>query len=328
MRWAEQLPWVARPIGQLPRDGRERLRVYAHAARDLPAAIRLDATVEMAAGMTFFLLFSLFPGLLFLFALVPQLHLDVQPTEVETFLLDVLGPFLPEEIRAILANHIEGLINDPKGGLLTVSGVIALYSASRALVSLSRALNRAWRVPALKSEFSRRLRSMLLTMSVLIVLVLTVLSLSLGDWAVAGIVSLGWIPVEKGLLINIVRWPTLLVLSAFLLSQLYYLLVDVRPRWRAFTSGSLLAILTWTFATWAFTNFSAKFISFNVTYGSLGSAAVALAWMYLGSFSLMLGGSWNALVARGLPGEAPVLEDPPPDPTGSSGSAEAAPDTT
>ena len=76
MGWTKQLPWIPRELGTLPETFREHWRVTQHALRDLPRTIREDATIEMAAGMTFFLLFSLFPGFLFLTTLLPYLPVD------------------------------------------------------------------------------------------------------------------------------------------------------------------------------------------------------------------------------------------------------------
>lgn len=297
MGWQEQLPWATRPLGELPDTFRERTKVLAHALKDLPRTLRQDATVEMAAGMTFFLLFSLFPGLVFLVTLLPYLPMEA-PIEK---MFEVALPLLPPEVYDLLYGHVEELITNPKTGLLTASAAIALFSASRALVSLSRSLNRSYRVPKITSETFRRLRSMGLTVCALLGGAITVLLLSLGDNIVGAIVERGWLPISSGVLIVTVRWPVLLLLGAFFVQQLYYLLPDIRPRWRAISTGSVCAVIGWVGATWAFTTFATKFVKFNVTYGSLSSFAVIMAWMFLGSFALMTGGTINALVDRGLP---------------------------
>lgn len=306
MRWNEPPPWVARPLGVLPAGLRDHLRVLALAARDLPTAVRDDATVEMAAGMTFFLVFSFFPGLVFLVTLLPYLPIDA-PIEK---LFDVARPLLPPEVHDVLYGHVSELISSPRTGLLTASAAIALYLASRALVSLSRSLNRSYRVPRIRSELLRRLRSIALTVVALGGVVVAVVLLSLGDQIVGEIVRRGWLPISSGILIAVFRWPVLLLLGAFLVQQLYHLLPDVRPRWRPVSSGSVLAVLGWVVATWAFTEFATGFVRFNVTYGSLGSFAVVMAWMYIGSVALMAGGSFNALVDRGLPPPPPPVEPP------------------
>jgi membrane protein len=299
MGWKKQLPWLPRELGRLPETFREHLRVTRYALRDLPRTIKEDATVEMAAGMTFFLLFSLFPGLLFLTTLLPYLPVDAPIDELLSQGLE--NHLLPVEVHTLLTGHVDGLLNQTRGGLLTLSAGIALFSASRALVSLSRSLNRSYRVPKIRSEAVRRLKSILLTTATLILVIVAVLSLSLGDWVVERIIAHDLIPVSSGTLIIIIRWPLLTLLSAFGIQQLYYLLPDQRPRWRAVSSASLLAVSGWVVTTRLFTDFAGRFIEFNVTYGSLGSVAVVMAWIYIACFALMAGGVLNALIDRGLP---------------------------
>ncbi|MEE2829732.1 MAG: YihY/virulence factor BrkB family protein [Myxococcota bacterium] len=310
MGWKKQLPWVTRPLGRLPDNFREHGRVLFQALRDLPRTIREDATVEMAAGMSFFLLFSLFPGILFLTTLLPYLPVDAP---VEQLLSQGLEQkLLPQEVYTLLNGHIDGLINQPRTGLLTLSAAIALFSASRALVSLSRSLNRSYRVPKIRSEALRRIKSMVLTTGTLGAVVIAVLALSLGDWNIEQVIARNLIPVSSGTLIIVVRWPLLLLLGAFGIQQLYYLLPDVRPRWRPISTGSIFAVLGWVVATRLFTDFASRLIEFNFTYGSLSSVAVVMAWMYLACFALMAGGVLNALIDRGLPpevtGDGPVPE--------------------
>ncbi len=137
--------------------------------------------------------------------------------------------------------------------------------------------------------------------------------------------------ISSGALIVAVRWPLLLVIGAFLVQQLYFLLPDVRPRWRAISTGSLFAVVSWVTATWAFTAFATRFIKFSVTYGSLSSFAVVMAWMFLGSFALMAGGLLNALVDRGVgkedPGDSPPGTEPEPASSGPDSEAPESPPT-
>jgi len=293
-----QTPWLPRELGELPGSFREWLGVQWQAAKDMPRQLREDAATEAAAGMTFFLLFSLFPAILFLVSLLPYLPLDAPVGK----LFEAVQPILPQEVFDLLTGHVDSLLASPRGGLITGSAAITLFSASRGLVSLSRALNRAHRVPRLRSEIKRRVRSMVLTLFVLLCTVVAIAALSFGDELVGRVVEKGLLPVKTAVLIVVVRWPILLVLASFGVQQLYFLLPDRRPTWRPWSVGAVVAVLGWLFATWAFTALAGKFIRFNVTYGSLGSVAVVMAWMYLGSLALIVGGTFNALVARGVPG--------------------------
>ena len=313
MRWDIDLPWVPREAGERPTSLREWLRLARFAVWDMPQTLRHDSVTEMAAGMTFFLLFSLFPMLVFLVTLLPLLPPELSNIDV---LFEALQPILPPEVYSLLHDHLTSLLTQPRQGLAIVSASIALFSASRALVSLSRALNRIYRVPGLKSEWLRRLRSMALTVLVLTGFLIAVFGLTVGNQIVAWLVAKEWIPLGQGTLIIVVRWPLLFVLAAFLVQQLYYLLPDRSPRWKFMTGGSMLAVLGWVLSTWLFTSVATRFMQFNVAYGSLGSIAVVMAWLYLGSLPLIVGASFNALLERGLPpgarsyaGAAPEVDE-------------------
>ena len=293
MRWDVELPRAPRrPRGEGP-SLTEAIRIHGHALRRLPEAIRQDATVEMAAGMSFFMLFSIFPGLVFVATFLPFLPPDLANLDAA---FDLARPLLPGEVYSLLHDDLTSLVTQPRGGLAFVSVAITLFSASRALVSLSRALNRAYGVPAQRPEWLRRLRSMVLTVGVLFGFLVAVFGLTLGNRLVQTLVEHGWLDVGPSLLILAVRWPLLFVLATFFVQQLYYLLPDRRPRWRPVSSGAVLAVMGWVVATSVFTRLAASFLESNLAYGSLGSVAVVMAWLYLGCLALVLGASLNALV--------------------------------
>ncbi|MCO4769481.1 MAG: YihY/virulence factor BrkB family protein [Deltaproteobacteria bacterium] len=265
---------------------------------DLFPTLRQDHSTEMAAGMTFFLLFSIFPSLVFLVTFLPLL--PEQMTNLE-LLFETVKPILPPEVYVLLHDHFTSLVTQPQQGLAIVSAGIALFSASRALVSLSRALNRTYRVEAIRSEWLRRLRSMGLTILVLTSFLLAVLGITMGDWAVDLLVRYELLPVGKGTALTVVRWPLLLLLASFLVQQLYFLLPDRRPRWRPITTGSVFAVVAWVGSTFGLRSFATEILEQNVAYGSLGSVAVVMAWLYLGCLALIVGATFNALIERGLP---------------------------
>ncbi len=298
MRWDVGSQWAPRTAGDRPSTPRERVTALKLAAFDLPVTLRQDQSTEMAAGMTFFLLFSLFPALVFLVTFLPLL--PEQMTNLE-LLFETVQPILPAEVYELLHDHFDSLVRKRQGGLAAVSAGIALFSASRALVSLSRALNRTYRVEALKSEWLRRLRSMGLTVFALVTFLFAVLGLTTGDWIVQMLVSYELLPLAQGTAIAIVRWPLLFLLAAFLVQQLYFLLPDRHPRWRPITTGSVFAVVAWVVATSVLQTFAAGIMARNVAYGSLGSVAVVMAWLYLGSLALIVGATFNALYERGLP---------------------------
>ncbi len=308
-RWKEvtgraAASWLPHDEGRPPRNWQERWIVWREAAADLPALARQDAIVEEAAGMAFFLLFSLFPALLFLVSLIPHLPVEARVED----LLDASGPLLPEEVDAVLRAEISRFMARPRSGLLTGALLVSLFSASRALVSLSRALNRSLRVPVLRSELGRRLRSVLLTLGLLYGLAAIVVVLTLGGRMAAWLGSHGQAGGTMASFLVALRWPVLLLVGGALVERLYHHLPDRAPPRRVLSVGGVCAILGWGLSTWVFSHLVAGFFHLHLAYGSVGSVIILMAWMFLGCYSLMLGGALNALVDRGLP-EDPRRQD-------------------
>ena len=76
----------------------------------------------------------------------------------------------------------------------------------------------------------------------------------------------------------------------------YYLLPDVKQRFRFITFGSVLGTVAWSAATWGFTQFVEHFGKYNITYGAIGGVIVLLTWLYISAFIYIMGGEVNAIV--------------------------------
>ena len=81
------------------------------------------------------------------------------------------------------------------------------------------------------------------------------------------------LPGVTGLLLEIARWPILLVLVAFGLTLIYrYGPSRTEPRWQWITSGSAFAAITWLAASALFSWYAANFGTFNKTYAGRRTA--------------------------------------------------------
>jgi membrane protein len=115
------------------------------------------------------------------------------------------------------------------------------------------------------------------------------------------------------------RWPATALVVITIAALLYYLLPDVKQRFRFITPGSLVGTALWLLSTWAFTLYAEHFGSYNATYGSIGSAVILMTWLYITGLVFILGGEINAILEHASPdgkergaraeGEAP----PPPE---------------
>jgi membrane protein len=95
----------------------------------------------------------------------------------------------------------------------------------------------------------------------------------------------------------IAQWPILLagLLAAF--ATVLYLGPNLAPdkrRWQFITPGAVVAALIWLAVSGLFAVYTAKFGSYNKTWGSLSAVIVMLTWLWLSSLALLFGAELNA----------------------------------
>jgi membrane protein len=130
-------------------------------------------------------------------------------------------------------------------------------------------------------------------------------------------VVLQHLPDVIGLVIDIARWPLLLVLVAVALAFIFrYGPSRTEPRWRWVSWGSAFAAVAWLAASALFSWYAAKFGSFNKTYGSLGAVIGFMMWMWLSIIVVLVGAKLNAEIEHQTARESTAG---PPKPLGRRG---------
>ncbi len=252
--------------------------------------------------MAYYFLFSLFPFVLFVLALVSMLPIH----GLEDWLLETLRQTDPAEAYELLGNIIRGLLAGPRGGLLSLGVLLALWGSSSAMLAVLDGLNRAYRVRDPRPWWRVRLAAIGLTIALsgfmIVAFVLAIFGGVLAEW-VARLVP------ELGLAAPLaVRWGVLTILVFLVVGVLYHSAGRHQRRWRWLTPGAVVFAGGFGGASAVFGEYVGRFGAYDKTYGSLGAVIVLLLWMYLLAFFLLLGGQLNAhleeltVAQRGLTG--------------------------
>jgi membrane protein len=251
-----------------------------------------DAVSDTAAQLSYYLLFSLFPFLFFVAALTAYLPLG-GPMEQ---LLDRVRPMVPAAAMQLIDSHLRALVSQPRPHLLTFALVGSIWSASRGVDAVRRALNLAYDVTESRPWWKTQLASLGMTFAgaflVLAAVALLIAGGQLGFW-IAGKLGLQTYYLWT---MRWLRWPLTAVMIMTVTALAYYFLPDVKQTFRFITPGSVLGTLLWLLSTWAFGQYVVSFGGYNVTYGSLGSVVVLLTWLYLSGFIFLMGGEVNAIL--------------------------------
>jgi membrane protein len=261
-----------------------------------------DRILANAAGVTYYALLALFPGIA---ALVSVYGLFADPNTIISH-LDAIAGFAPGGAIDVIRDQLTRLAaqGSTKLGLSFIVGlVISLWSANSGIKALFDALNVVYEEKERRSFI--RLNAVTLsftvvTMGFLLVALVCIVALP---------VALNYLPLwgVTGLLLKIARWPMLLILVALGLTLIYrYGPSRSEPRWQWITWGSVFAAIAWLGASALFSWYAANFGSFNKTYGSLGAIIGFMTWMWLSIIVVLVGAKINAEIEHQTARESTV----------------------
>ena len=292
-----------------------------------------DAIADRAAALSYYFVFALFPTLFFLITLAA--YIPFARTSAMT-LLDRMHAFLPGQATSIIDSHVQELLSKPRPHVLGLGLLVAIYSASRGVQAVRGALNVAYDVTESRSFWKTEALAFGMTIGGTLLVLFGITALVAGGDAglwVARHLNIDdvYVAVWRWL-----RWPITAVAIMLSAALAYYVLPDVRQKFKFITPGSVIGTLVWLAACFGFDLYVSHFGSYNVTYGSIGGVVVLMTWFYLTGFIFLMGGEINAILehwsADGkAPGARDVGEAPPPAaerpsamPAGAADSAEAA----
>jgi membrane protein len=250
-----------------------------------------DEVSTYASALAYQMLFSLFPFILFLIALIGFLHLPDFFSWLRLQSELVLPPQALEQVNPVIDQ-----LQQSKGGLLSVGIVIALYTASAGVRLMMSAMNAAYDVVEKRPLWKRFPLSIFYTIGIAGMLLVAAALMVLGPQV------MGWIAAQVGLedfivtVWTILRWPVIVILMMVAVALIYYVMPDVKQEFRFITPGSVLAVVVWIIASLGFAFYVKTFANYNAMYGSIGAIIVLLLYFYISSAVLLLGAEMNAAI--------------------------------
>jgi membrane protein len=274
---------------------------------------RADDLTDVAAGLTYYAVLSIFPALI---ALVSILGL-VGDSATEP-LIDNVEALAPGPAQEILLGAIEQISSSEAAGLALVLGLAgALWSASGYVGGFSRASNRIYEVDEGRPFWKLRPIQIAITMVMILLLAVCAIAVVLtGPLAeeVGDVIGIGGTAVT---IWDIAKWPVIVLFVITMISVLYWAAPNVRqPGFRWITPGSVTALALWLAASVLFALYVANFGSYNATYGSIAAVIIFLVWLWITNLAILFGAELNSELERqrelesGVPREETIALEP------------------
>jgi membrane protein len=277
------------------RFSKPRHTTWRELGRRLWAEFQEDSISDCAAQLAFYFLFSLFPFLFFLVTLAA--YMPFAPGAVDAMVAR-LAPLMPGEALQLVQGHLRSLVAESQPKLITLGLLVALWTASRGVDALRKALNLAYDVPEHRPYWKTQGLAILTTLAGTLLIPLAFALFLLGGRLGAFIAGHLHVLNAFHSVWTWLRWPLTAGLVMVVSSLCYWSLPAFKHRYQFFTPGALLATVLWLATTWGFTQYVEHFGRYNVTYGSIGGVVVLLLWLYLTGLLFIIGGEVNAVLEQ------------------------------
>lgn len=254
----------------------------------------------IAAGVAFYAMFAVFPGLA---ACVAIWSLVSDPAVISGY-LEVSRAWLPDTAWSLINDQVMTLLSARRatlGWATAASIVVALYSARAgvsALISGLEFVHRADPRPFFWGLFSDFMVTFALILALFAGFTTSIAVPIILEWVELGIVGEWFLAILPRMAMFF------LVLSCL---AILYRLGPRRPMKGVVPhvlTGVIVATVSWAIVSLAFSTYLANFDSYNRVYGTIGAVAALMMWLYLSVWAVLLGGAFNAeLTERARPGQ-------------------------
>ena len=260
-------------------------------SKALFAGLSSDRVGLISAGIAFYGMLSLFPGLAAVMALGGLL---TKPT-VLIDQMQQIGSVLPPEASKLIIDQAVQIAGSEKGGLgvaAIVGFALSIYSASNAVGSLIVGIHVAAGERETRGFFASYFFVFVMTMVTIALALLAIFSTVVVPAVLAALNVSAWVAALLGL----VRWPIMALIAVMGLSLFYRLSIPRRspPQW--VTPGAVAGAALWLIGSVAFSIYVQNFANYNKTFGTLGGVVSLLIWLWLSAYVALLGEEVNSII--------------------------------
>ncbi|QIA06941.1 YihY/virulence factor BrkB family protein [Draconibacterium halophilum] len=244
-----------------------------------------------ASGIAFSFFIALFPGIIFLFTLIPS-------SGFENELFVIIHELVPDKIWPVVEETItEIVLVDPRRDVMSINFFIALIFATNGIVSMMSAFD------ATVHNINRRTWRSQYFVAVFLLIIFTLLLGVAIAMLTGGQVLINYLDridiIRDRFLVNLLtvgKWVITTTIFFFTFSFLYYMAPAKKTKWRFISAGGTLATILSIIGFIGMSYYLNNFSQYNILYGSIGTLLAVMLLMYVMSLILLIGFELNASI--------------------------------
>lgn len=261
---------------------------FGRLAGDMIRRYYVHDVARDSAALTYYLLFAIFPLLIFVSTLLGVLELDIASITA------VLAPILPSDVVDIIRTYLEYVAANQSRQLLWFSLVFSIWFPMRSTGCLMHSLRKAFSRSAPENILLGQLRTLLFTIWMIFVIGLTLALVVVGRRALYFLS--GFLPLSETFISvwGYLRFIILGLVMAISLGILYQLALGQRRPLREVLPGVGSSLAAWLLLSMAFSYYVENMARYAQLYGSIATIVVVLLWLYMSGQVLILGAELSA----------------------------------
>lgn len=258
--------------------------------------IRKDEVTAIGAQLTYYLILSLFPFLIFLLNIIG--HISV----LDESILDDWLVFLPTETQILIKSIVNEIAIGRTDRTISLSLIFTLWSSSLGISAIIRAINKAYNIERRRNYIRQKIISIIFAVALAFLLIIVLLTLVFGE--TLGNTVFSYIGATEifykvwGILRTIIPIVSMIIIFGLLYKysvipnkRIYIRFIDTLP-------GAIFTTVVWIISSSVFSFYVNNFAHYSRAYGRLAGVIVLLIWLYLTSITIVLGGEINGTYAN------------------------------
>ena len=237
--------------------------------------------------LAFFLVVSIIPLVALIASIASNFSISIES------LMAMIEKSLPNEV-AMIVNEVIGGKNVSFN--ITIFYISAFILASNGPHSMIIGANLLYKVET-KDFMSRRIKAILMTIILVILILFMLLVPAYGDKIIGIIInSIPQMQIQNTVQITygLLKYPISFLLIYFCIKLLYTMAPDKTIPSVTTTYGSMFTTISWILSTEIYSFYVETFNKYNLLYGSIANLLILLMWVYLLSYIFVIGMALNA----------------------------------
>lgn len=242
-----------------------------------------------AAEISFYLLLFIFPFLIFTISTIVYI-----PTFTLNKSILIMKNIIPESAFNIIISIINSAIENKSLGFLISSFILTLWTSSRLIRTLIRWMNKSYNVKETRSFIKVSVISFIFTLSILVVIFSSTILLVFGKFIGYFIFTLIRLDSIFIYIWNVLRYIVGILTIIIIMINLYKYTPNKSLKIKDVIPGSIISTLVWLSISFFYSYYVNNFSNYEFIYGSIGGIIVLITWLYLSSWSILIGLEVNA----------------------------------